>query len=257
MIDSTPSFSWPGGHRAAVGLLVHVPGFGFSQDGTSQADLVGLDYTPHGFARLLRVLADFDVSATFALTPEAAVDAPDAAAQVIDAGHEVAASFCSPSGSNDDLLRTLRDAIGGRVNGLVAQLPGFPGTELDRPWGSDSGQSWIINGSGGDLPTTQHDPEATVIPISPYVLDTTWLSPARPLPPSSLLEAWLEALNAHREDGTFMPIVIHPHIIGRPGFVSVLNRLLDDIIALGDVWIARMDHIAATWQIMVDDTKDR
>lgn len=247
MIDAAPAFQWPGGHRCAVSIIVHVPGFGFSEDGTSQASLLGLDYTPTGLRRILTALDDLDVSATFAFTAESLVDAPALVRQAHDSGHEIAASYCSASGATDDLLRFIREEIGERANGIVARMPGFPSNELDDAWGNDSGRAWLIDGRSGDLPLLQRDPDAALIPLSPYLMDTTWLSPERPLPPSSLLEAWMLALDAHREDGTFMPIVVHPHIIGRPGFLGTLVRFLDDVIARGDVWIARVDHIAATW----------
>jgi len=247
MSDFTTDFQWPGGHRSALSLIVHIPGFGFSEDGTSQEDLLGLDYTPTGLQKLLEKLADLDVQATFAFTAESLVDAPQLVREAAERDHEIAASFCSASGATDDLISGIRDEIDQPVNGIVARIPGFPSSEMDDAWGNDGGKAWIIDGRSGDLPTLQRDPHAALIPISPYLMDTTWLSPVRPLPPSSLLESWMLALDTHREEGTFMPLVIHPHIMGRPGFLGTLVRFLDDVIAHGDVWIARVDHIAATW----------
>lgn len=247
MTDFSPTFQWPGGHRSALSLVVHVPGFGFSEDGTSQEDLLGLEYTPTGLRKLFESLEDLDVQATFAFTAESLVDAPQVVRHAHERDHEIAASFCSASGATDDLITAIEEEIEGRVNGIVARIPGFPSSEMDHAWGNDSGKAWLIDGRSGDLPVLQRDPDAALIPISPYLMDTAWLSPVRPLPPSSLLETWMLALNAHREEGSFMPIIIHPHIMGRPGFLGTLVRFLDDVIAHGDVWIARIDHIAATW----------
>lgn len=247
MGDFTPQFQWPGGHRSGLSLIVHVPGFGFSEGGTDQEDLLGLDYTPTGIRHLLRALEDLDIHATFAFTAEAAVDVPELIQEAHELGHEVAASFCSAGGAMNDLVASLSESIGAPVNGIVARIPGFPTSELDDDWGNDSGNAWLIDGRSGDLPKLQHDPEAATIPISPYLLDTTWLSPVRPLPPSSLLETWMLALEAQRQDGHYLSIIVHPHIMGRPGLLGTLTRFLDDVIAHGDVWIARVDHIAATW----------
>lgn len=247
MTDYTPAFSWPAGHRTAISLLVHIPGHGFRDGGDHQDDQIGLDYTPQGVRHLLRVLADIDVTATFAFTSEAIEDAPELLAEVHDADHELAVSNCSTTGSIEDVIDAIADQFDLRVNGLVASIPGFPTSELEIDWGSDSGMAWLIDGRSGDLPSLQTNPNVALIPTSPYLIDTAWLSPQRPLPPSSLLEAWMLALDAHREGGIFMPIVIHPHIIGRPGFLGTLTRFLDDVIARGDVWIAPMQHIAATW----------
>lgn len=247
MSDFSTSFAWPGGHRSALSIIVHVPGFEFSEDGTSQEDLLGLDYTSTGLRKILEALADVDVHATFAFTPESLAQSRETVQLVHSHEHEIAASFCSASGATDDLVSALGEEIDDRVNGIVARMPGFPSSEMDDAWGNDSGKAWIMDGRSGDLPVLQRDPDAALIPVSPYTMDTTWLSPVRPLPPSSLLETWMVALDAHREESTYMPLIIHPHIIGRPGFLGTLVRFLDDVIAHGDVWIARVDHIAATW----------
>lgn len=247
MAEMTRRMQWPASHRAALSILVHVPGFGFSEAGTSQEDLLGLDYAPTGVRKILEALDDLDAQATFAFTADALVDAPELVREAHQRDHEVAASFCSASGASDDLIDGIQELTETKVNGLVSRVPGFPSSELDEMWGNDGGRAWIIDGHSGDMPTLQRDPDAALIPISPYTMDSTWLSPVRPLPPSSLLETWMLALDAHREEGTFMPLIIHPHIMGRPGFLGTLVRFLDDVIAYGDVWIARVDHIAATW----------
>lgn len=247
MADFSRKMEWPAGHRAALSIIVHVPGFRFSEDGTSQEELLGLDYTQTGLKKIFESLDDLDIQATFAFTSDSITDGPDFMRNAHDREHEVAASFCSASGATDDLVTGIQEEINEPVNGIVARIPGFPSSELDHAWGSDSGRSWIIDGRSGDVPVLQRDPDAALIPTSPYLMDTTWLSPVRPLPPSSLLETWMVSLDAHREEGTFMPLIVHPHIMGRPGFLGTLVRFLDDVIAYGDVWIARTDHIAATW----------
>lgn len=247
MTENLPRIEWPGGHRAALSLLVHVPGTGLVDEPTGQSDLVGLDYTVTGLQRILDQLADLDITATIAFGGDAAESAPQLVRRAIELGHEVAATACSATGSTEDLLDTIGRLTDERVNGLVEQLPGFQSSELDDAFGNDSGRAWRVTGAGGDWPILLRDADATVLPVSPYLMDTAWLSPSRPLPPSSLLEAWSLALGAHRADSTFMPIVVHPHIMGRPGLLGTLVRFFDEVIATGDVWIARMDHVALTW----------
>lgn len=247
MTDAQSRIEWPAGHRAALSLLIHVPGTGLVDEGTGQSDLVGLDYTVTGLQRIFEQLADLDVTATIAFGGDAAESAPQLVRRAMELGHEVAATACSATGSTDDLLDTISRLTDERVNGLVEQLPGFQVSEPEGAFGNDSGRAWRITGAGGDLPVLMRDADSTVLPVSPYLMDTAWLSPTRPLPPSSLLEAWSLALGAHRTDGTYMPIVVHPHIMGRPGLVGTLVRFLDEAIASGDVWIARMDHLALMW----------
>lgn len=246
-MESSPTFQWPAGHRSALSLVVHVPGTGLSDESTSNPDLVGLDYTVTGCHHLLTMLADVDVKATFAFTAEAVQTAPQLVRLAAEQGHEIAASACSPAGSTEDAIESLYDLTNARINGLIEQLPGFQASDYTDAWGNDSGRAWHISGMSGDYPVLAPDSDAVRMPVSPYLIDSVWLSPARPLPQSSLLEAWSLALAAHRTDGSFMPVVVHPHIMGRPGFLGTLTRFLDESIASGDVWITRLDHIAATW----------
>ena len=256
MTDSMQAIEWPAGHRAALSILVHVPGTGLIDEATGQSELFGLDYTVTGLQRMLESFADLDVSATIAFGGDAVQSAPQLLRRAQELGHEIAATACSATGSTEDLLDTIARLSDDRVNGLVEQLPGFQASEQEEAFGNDSGRAWRITGSGGDVPILTRDADATILPVSPYLMDTAWLAPLRPLSPSSLLEAWSLALAAHRTDGTYMPIVVHPHIMGRPGLMGTLTRFLDEVIAAGDVWIARMDHIATMWSAYQQSTQE-
>lgn len=244
MLDAPSPFPWPAGHRAALSVIIHVAGLGLDSEPMRTPGLVGVDYTATGLRRLMETLADLDISCTVAFTTEAANSAPQLLRRAAELGHEVAASACAATASTPELIDTIVNVTDTPVSGLIEQLPGLPSSEQEEPFGDESGNAWRITGAGGDLPFQARDPNATIIPISPYFIDMTWLSPSGPLPPSSLLEAWSLSLAAHRTEGTFMPIVIHPHIAGRPGLVGTISRFLDEVIAAGDVWIARLDHVA-------------
>jgi len=247
MTDHSARFSWPAGHRAALSAIIHVPGMGLDSEAARTPGMIGADYAATGLHRLLETLADLDVPATVAFTAEAAESSPQLLKRALDLGHEVAASACATTSSTPELLRTVSNVIDGPVHGLIEQLPGLPSPDLSDAFGDDSGNAWRITGISGDLPVSATDPEATIIPISPYLIDMTWLSPSSPLPPSSLLETWSLSLAAHRTSGTFMPIILHPHIAGRPEFAGTISRFLDEVIAAGDVWVSRLDHIARAW----------
>ncbi|HWV22579.1 MAG TPA: hypothetical protein VNZ58_00160 [Thermomicrobiales bacterium] len=256
MTDRSLRFSWPAGHRAALAVIIHVPGMGLDSEASRTPGLTGVDYAATGLSRLLDTLADLDIAATVAFTTEAAESSPQLLKRALDLGHEVAASACAAMVTVPELLQTLSSVAGGPIHGLIEQLPGVPSSEIDEPFGDYSGNAWRITGVGGDLPVSATDPEATIIPISPYLIDMTWLSPSSPLPPSSLLETWSLSLAAHRTEGSFMPIVLHPHIAGRPEFAGTISRFLDEVIAAGDVWVARLDHIARAWYELSPSNKE-
>lgn len=256
MTDLSTGFTWPAGHRAALSVIIHVPGMGLDADGLRTPGMTGVDYSATGLDRMLETLADLDIFATIAFTTEAVESSPQLLKRAIDLGHEVAASACSATVSTPELLRTLSNVIDGPVNGIIEQIPGLPSSEIDEPFGDDSGNTWRITGMSGDLPVSATNPDATIIPISPYLIDMTWLSPAAPLPPSSLLETWSLSLAAHRTGRSFMPIVLHPHIAGRPEFTGTISRFLDEVIAAGDVWVARLDHVARAWYELSPSNKE-
>ena len=247
MPDGTPSFRWPGGHRAALAIVVHVAGVGLDTETPLHAHLTGVDYTTTGLQRLLDVLGDLDITATVAFTTDAVTGSPQLIRRAAELGHEVAASAVSPAGMPNETRETIQRLAGAPVSGLIEQLPALPVAAITGAPPPGGANAWRMTGAGGDLPVSLRDPEATLIPASSYLIDTAWLAPDRPLPPSSLLEAWSLALAAHRTTETLMTVVLHPHISGRPGFAGTITRFLDEAIAAGDVWISRLDHIARAW----------
>ena len=68
-------------------------------------------------------------------------------------------------------------------------------------------------------------------------------------------EEWLtymrDAFDALYAEGAeyprFMTIAVHARLIGRPGRIGALERLLDHILAFDDVWVCRRNEIAQHW----------
>jgi peptidoglycan/xylan/chitin deacetylase (PgdA/CDA1 family) len=250
---------WPSQHRATliVGVHVDAPELNGRLDGSS----LGLDYTATGLQRILRIFDDLGIEATTAWTSSALASYPQLARLAHERGHEIAWSMAT--GSAAARLATapeLLERISGQTStGYIESLPGmFAEAAISGPVGAspDTVISWVISSAGGDIPVIVQDTESeessVQIPVSPYWMDTTWLHPQRPAPPSSLLETWTTSLASVRAEGGMITIVLHPHIAGRPGFADAIIRFLDDAIASGDVWIVRADHLALWWKSSVD-----
>lgn len=247
---------WPAQHRAALVVVVHVdaPAHHRWQGGTS----LGLDYTVTGLPRLLRICDDLGIEATTAWTPRALASHPQLAKSAHERGHELALSMASESATS--LHKTSPDLLA-RISGQTSSgwIESLPGVSLEETEGGTVGNepdtvpAWVISSAGGDTPVIVQPPGSAEllsvqIPVSPYWLDSTWLHPQHPAPPSSLLESWSASLASVRAEGGLMTIVLHPHIAGRPGFVDAIVRFLDEAIASGDVWITRADHLALWWR---------
>jgi hypothetical protein len=238
LIPGTPH-EWPAGHRAAVAILVNVEGpVAIATSGPLDT---GSDYVATGMQRLLGVLEDLDTSVTTCWTENALNSLPQLVRRVADAGHEVAVTFdAETTAAQSSLVPAMQRVSGQPVQGARTGIRDADTTPFN----------WIIDGSGGDVPSIRGGTVASPtvqIPVSPYWNDRIWLHPDRPLPPSSLLEAWSTSLAAVRTDGTLMTVEIHPHIIMRPGFSGTFIRFLDEVIASGDVWLTRLDHLALWW----------
>ncbi len=231
----TPQATWPAGHRAGLCVVTLL------DDPTSTSEATrgtGLDYGPTGLNRLLNLFADADLTATVGFASAALDFVPTVVRQAAESGFDVAGWYQGEDGA---------DSISGavtRIRGSVpeGQILGLPG----QPYSGTIGESaWTVTGTGGDLP--QPIGQGWLIPTSPYWMDSAWLDPRHPLPPSSLLEAWSLSLAAVRSNGGLMTIVLHSHISGRPGFASQILRFLDEVIESGDVWIGNASQVAAWW----------
>ena len=239
--------AWPADHRAALVVIVHIDAPDL--DPQTSGDAPGLDYAATGLQRLLRVLADVDVSATTAWTAAALASCPQLARLAQDAGHELAIShmFGGASDQEESLLSRISDLP---AIGLIEALPrsALELTSVTQRTGvRPPGLSWVVTGAGGDVPVLTADggeKGIVNIPVSPYWLDIAWLAPDRPLPPSSFLEAWSLSLAAVRSEGGLMVVVLHPHVSGRLGISSQIERFLDETIESGDVWIANAAEVA-------------
>lgn len=252
---------WPANHRAALIVMIHVDAPNMERP--PRREVLGLDYSATGLQRLLKLLADLDLPATTAWSASALTSYPQLARLAQDAGHELAVSEAA-GGSIDH-----HEALFSKISdippiGLVESLP-MPTSSSQNAAplriGEATGRSWVVSGAGGDLPVlaASGDESSGVvgIPVSPYWIDSAWLAPDRPLPPSSLLEAWSLDLAAVRSEGSLMVVVLHPHISGRPGFSSQIERFLDEAIESGDVWIATAAQVANWWRREGADAPDR
>lgn len=251
---------WPVQHRAALIVVLHVDALGPSPlHGEDLA--LGLDYAVTGLPRLLRICGDLGIEATTAWTARAMASHPQLARAAHEQGHELSWSRASRGSAADPASRPdlLAKITGQTPFGHIASLPDgttegderrFPEERTDPP------PPWIMTGAGGDTPVIvrggDSDGSSVLIPVSPYWIDTTWLHPRQPGPPSFLLEAWSASLASVRTEGGLMTVVLHPHIAGRPGFADAVVRFLDEAIASGDVWVARADHLALWWKSNTD-----
>ena len=263
MIEEPTTRRWPAGQRAAVVVSIDVDGqYGELQHHgaddwywRSQASY-GLET---GIWRLLRLLADFDVAATFCWVGLAAEERPDALIAARDGGHELACHGwdhhayrdLSPNEQRTDIERT-RAALE-RIAGqrpLGHKTPFWRFTEETPALLQELGFQWQMDFASRDLPWLTRPDRARppLVQLAPsrllddYSYFVDWV-----MPPSQAFELWRDELDVLRADGGLLCLTLHPWITGRPAPSRALTLFLDYAISLGDVWIARADHVALWW----------
>ena len=216
-------------------------------------------YDPTGVERLLGLLADMGVAATFCWVGKVADERPDLVERAVAAGHEIALHSWDHRPYNTlsrdeqlaDIERT-RETLT-RITGIPPVGHKSPGWRYDEQTFSvlqELGLTWVMDEPGGDLPyLTRPDPARPPL----LQLPPSWLYDDYPFfvdrlaTPQQTFEFWREDLEVLRAEGKLMCLTLHPFVSGRPGPSRALARLLDTAIEAGDVWIARADEIARWW----------
>lgn len=281
-----PQVAWPNGARVAVSLVVNYEeGAEFSVgSGDDHNDTCGefRSSVPHGrrdiameqtfaygtragYWRLLDLLAEHQLTATFLFCGRAVERTPQLAALVVERGHEAAchgyrwtnhALFTNEAEEEQSLRRA--------INALESAGCGRPAGFYGR-WGPSAATRAILrrlgflydsNAYDDDLPYYDVDESGHALLVIPYALDTNdykffegdpwgtgqaFLDYLR----SSLAVLLAEGARGHPR---ILNVGLHLRISGRPGRLWALREFFAHLKGLGDqVWVARRVDIARHW----------
>ncbi|MGW4819608.1 polysaccharide deacetylase family protein [Streptomyces sp. NPDC004227] len=264
------NFPWPDGRRAAAAFTFDVDAescvLAHDPSASSRMSLMTHQaYGPRvGVPRLLRLLRRQNVKATFFVPGFTADTYPDMVRSIVDEGHEVAhhGYLHEPMRGNDAareaeyLDRGLEalDRLGIRPAGYRAPWWEMnwhtPDLLIERGFQYDSS---LLD---GDTPYRLHGTGAAgslvEIPVDwglddweQYAFYPGWTGSGVIESPRKVHEMWLlEAQAHHAESGCFV-LTNHPFISGRPSRAAALERLIEDVRALGGMWITTLEQIAA------------
>jgi allantoinase len=277
-----PAPRWPGDARVAVSFVVNFEeGAEFSiADGDDHnetiyevqhriEDLPDLCLDSHfeygaraGWWRVMDVLATHEVRATVSACGRAVERLPALARDAIARGHEVAAHgwrWESHAGMSEDVERqriartvaAIAEAAGVRPVGWHTRSASSPNTR--RLLLEEGGCLYDSDAYNDDLPHTLVTGERRHI-VLPYAFDTNdmqFLNTNRFGGASDFADYVLEAFDWLYREGASAPkmmsVGLHLRIIGRPGRIGALERILAAMRARSGVWIARRDEIARHW----------
>lgn len=283
-------FTWPGGHRLALSIVVNVEE-GAEQnirDGDKGPEPVDeLSAVPKrpmrmhgnesnyqygikaGAPRILKLLDEHRIEATWTAAALALERAPELAAKIGARGDEVcchgwrwAHQFWMDEEKERDFIRkgwqSIERTIGKRPTGWLSR---YLHTEATRRLLVEEGFAYHMDDYSDDFPfwdVVETSGGAKPIVILPYALDSNdmkfWLAPAL------TARDWLQyatdtfdQMHAEAMDGEtkLMSLGLHLRIIGRPGRIGAFRGFLEHIADKPGVWVTSRAKIAEAFAAAV------
>lgn len=213
-----------------------------------------------GAPRVLALLQHYGVKATFTAAAVALERAPDVARAIVAGGHEVCAHgyrWVHQYRLNEDEERefirkavaSLEKTTGQRPSGWLSRYLSTPHT---RRLLIEEGFTYHMDDYSDDVPFWDVMGGKAILVI-PYALDTNdmklWMAPA--LTPEQWLAYAVETFEVLYDEGETQPrmmsLGVHLRIIGRPGRIRALERLIQHVQSRSGVWVATRHQIATWW----------
>lgn len=284
-------FAWPGGKTFALSIVVNVEE-GAEQnirDGDKGPEPVDeLSASPKrpmrvhgnetnyqygikaGAPRVLRLLEEYKIRATWTAAALALERAPELAKAIAARGDEVcchgyrwAHQFWMKEEQEREFIRkgwqSLEQSTGKRPSGWLSR---YLHTDATRRLLADEGYSYHMDDYSDDFPfwdvVETSDGGKKPMVILPYAIDSNdmkfWLAPA--LTPRDWTAYAIDTFEQLREEATsvgarYMSLGLHLRIIGRPGRIGAFKAFLDHVAQADDVWIATREEIAQAFAAAV------
>jgi peptidoglycan-N-acetylglucosamine deacetylase len=259
---------WPGGARVAVAISFDsdhetIP----LRDGeTSPGRLAQGEYGARvGAGRVLELLAEHRVPATFFMPAVSALLHPGEAKDYASEPHEIGVhgwiherNTLLAMEDERDLISRARESLaeitGVRPTGIRTPSWDFSDSTLDtiRELGFDYDSSLMADDEPYEIVANGSPTGLVEIPVdwirddAPYFTMDRYGSVRPHTRPRDVLEIWIDEFDAAYRAGGVFQLTMHPHVIGHRSRLVVLRELLDHIRAHSDVWFATHAELAGT-----------
>jgi allantoinase len=263
----TTEYKWPHGKRIAVSVTAMLetwsegkaPPYSVQASPVKQGviDHAGIAWGSYGgkvgVYRLINLFRENGIRATFGVNGKCAELYPEAVAQIVKSGHDVAGhgyyqdqllSYLTPQEERSTIKRSLdilEKTTGQRPLGWVSPSMAF--TEHTRRFLAEEKLKWHGDARDSDLPRVVDTPGGTIvhIPGSDFT-DNRVLR-------SSSMDLWDVHTQTfdylyHRETPAFMVLAMHCHFGGRPMISAVMDKVFKHVLKHPDVWVATYAEIA-------------
>jgi peptidoglycan/xylan/chitin deacetylase (PgdA/CDA1 family) len=214
-----------------------------------------------GVPRLLALLADYDLRATFFVPGLTAERYPDAIERIAAAGHEIghhshshrSAVDLGEAGEREDFERALA-ALGS----LGVTPRGHRAALWEASWRTpalvaEHGMAYDSSLMDADVPYRLDTPAGTIAELPPHWSLDDWEQYAfLPRPdiggiiqsPLTVADMWIHELDAMRRHGALFLLTCHPFLSGRAGRVEALRRVIEAALERGDVTFTTCGELA-------------
>lgn len=267
-----PAFAWPEGKKSALFI-------GFDVDaetawiGNAPANVNRMVTTSHGgydarvgIAKILDLLADLALPATFFIPGWTAEAHPAPCEAILKAGHEIGHHGYLHKLPDPDRLDEALDEIDRGLTALKARLGVVP-VGYRAPSGENFPELLACLTARGlrysssfrdDIRPYRHQladgrPGPVEIPVNYAFDDWNFGMTARSSPRSifgrdMILPLWRDEFAATHDWGGVTTMVLHPQVSGRPMRWHLLRDFLAEVAARDDVWIATGAEITAHYE---------
>jgi peptidoglycan/xylan/chitin deacetylase (PgdA/CDA1 family) len=220
-------------------------------------------YGPNvGVPRLLRLLDDFGIKATFFVPGLTADRYPQTVEQIAGGGHEIghhSYSHLSPVDLGLEKERADFERALEALDRLGVKPKGHRSALWEASWDTPSlvaeyGLEYDSTLMDDDKPYLLETPKGTIAELPPHWSLDDWEQYAYlPRPdigsniesPAKVLDLWTNELDAMRRHGCLFMLTNHPFLSGRPGRVETLRRLVEHALDRGDVEFVTAAEAAA------------
>jgi peptidoglycan-N-acetylglucosamine deacetylase len=226
-------------------------------EGRRHAENAGLmshqAYGPRvGVPRILALLADHDLPATFFVPGLTADRYPETVDRILEEGHEVghhSYAHFSPFDQDGQAERADFEQALAALERRGVRPEGFRCPSWEPSWRTPSlvaeyGLAYDSSLMDDDRPYLLETDRGELVELPVHWSLDDWEQyvylPRPPFKssiesPSKVLELWIAELDAMRRDGGLFVLTCHPFLSGRPHRVEVLRRLIEHALAAGDV----------------------
>jgi len=215
-----------------------------------------------GVPRILDLLREYDVPATFFVPGWTADRYPQTVEAILAAGHEVghhSYAHFSPFAQTEEEERADFERALEALRARGAEVEGFRCPSWEPGWHTPAlvaaqGLAYDSSLMDADRPYVLETGAGEIVELPVHWALDDWEQYAfLPEPnvgaviesPAKVLDLWTNELDAMRRHGCLFMLTNHPFLSGRPGRVETLRRLIEHALDRGDVEFVTAAEVAA------------